>query len=514
MVKKFSILICFMFVLAFGSVVSADEVQSKDADSSVVISEDEYNDLLNRITELENLKSDEINNNLLEFYEKSQADQESNLASIFDGLTNAITVLAIFVAILGFVNFNSVNNAIDKSEKAVDDIENKAKTSIEKAEKLLEKVEVKIEKSEEKNSFTLKEVKESSEKAINKNTEKVNETIEKANKSIAEVNENLEKYKKIIRMQEIYKNKIILDAHNDPDFKIKIYSKIIEELEKENIKDEFIYLERANVYISTIINFVINQFQNEVGDHKRKIYIDVEDNIELKNKILFVAEAKNNNLFWGFIDNAISDLKIFIENNNFTDTDDSVIFAKMKLVECYLYKFDYDKAFDILKYVNKYGIYNKEMSELLVSIVIVDIENYEKLLKEDILGEKIYDKTLCLLRDNIEKIINNSVLAILANIEYNNHFNNGEIGLAYNLKNIDSLIKLTIGKSGNSSFAFNPTKIKNAIDELSNEVIFKESLNKEFKEIDDYLRVNGNNYYKPKVRYEIYAIAEDSTLNK
>lgn len=357
MIKKFSILICFMFVLAFGSVVSANEVQSKDADSSVVISEDEYNDLLNRITELENLKSDEINNNLLEFYEKSNAKRESNMNFIYGAFAFIMTAFGVGVGILGFNNYNSAKNAIKKSEEAIKDsekavtnIEYKSELIIKKADKNIEKVEKLIEKSEEKNNRALKNVTENSEKTIKENTKKVDETIEKANLSIGEVNANLEEYKKIIKMQDIYKRKIIADSFDSLEFKIKSYSKIIVDLEKFNIVDGFIYFERADAYRKLMIHDICSKFKNQYYEISSNLCLDleVETNLSFKIRCFSVLNYTKNDRYYEMLENAILDYNVFLSNNKLSDSDDNIALSKMKLFECYVYKADYDKAFGIL----------------------------------------------------------------------------------------------------------------------------------------------------------------------
>lgn len=497
MVSKFSIIICFMFVLTFGSLVSADEIQNKDNFNSIVISKEEYDSLLNRIDELESLKSNEINNNLLEYYEKSQADHESKLSSIFDGLGLGIGILSTVFFILGILNIKATDKALKGSENAVINIENKANL-------MIDKVEAKIEKVEESNDIVLKNLTENSKKFICENEEKVNVTIEKANKNIDELNKNIEENKKIIRIQEIYKSKTIADVYKNLDFKIKLYDKIISDLERENIADGFIYLERADIYMHLFHNEISNKFYNCKNGLLQKLYIDFDDITDLAERTICVSELKykmvedKNNICFSRIDNAISDLKEFINYRKHLEIDEDIIFVKMKLAECYLYKANYKKFFDILKDVNEYDIYTEEISSLIVSIIIVDINNYKNLLIKDSLGKIVYGKTLNVLKNNIEKVIDNSILDIIANIKYSKVHNNSKSNYIYDFNHIDSLVKLIINEIDNEFIEFNPTKINKAINELDDANSNKEHLKNEFKVLDDYLKENGNMYYTYK----------------
>ncbi len=221
--KKLCVFI--VMIILVSSTVFATDNSINDNNNNVVISEEEYKNLLEsietlqgqvekyssdienieklkeQVEELEELKASEINNNLFEYYEKSQDIDNKNISIIFGSMSVAVAILGIGVAVLLVINFNSSKKSIKESKEATKNAEAKVK----------------------------------------------------------EVDTKLREYDNLKEIIDMYSKKAIIDTTQDDYMKIKSYDKIIKLLENKNINDCTIYFQvaeaRRNFYKGHIKSF-------------------------------------------------------------------------------------------------------------------------------------------------------------------------------------------------------------------------------------------------------------------
>lgn len=258
--KKLSILtVLFVFLGTSSLVVSATEIsqnvqttQIQSANNSVTLSEDEYNNLLKRIeeleqlTQLEELSPDKINQNLLDYYEKTKADRETNISMLSAFLAMAITVLLGVVGVVIGINYTEGRNASEKAEQT------------------------------------------------NKKAEKANK---KAEKKLSELDETKIKL-------DLYIEKAKAQTTNDFDLSIEIYNEVINKMQELKLEDEYIFYERGNTYLTKF-----RQLAGIIDNYKRDIDIEIENLENIEENPYLIEEYSY------LLDNAIMDFKKFLEKD-------------------------------------------------------------------------------------------------------------------------------------------------------------------------------------------------------
>lgn len=349
--KKLSALIVMLvFMSLFSVVVSATETtQNTSRDGNVILSEDEYNNLIERVEELEQLKADEINNNLFDYYEKSKADRETGISEIFNGLAITVGVLGIAVTLLlagtAFFNYREMKNVAEKAEKT-----NK------KAQK------------------------------TNENAEETNKKAEEKFSELDETKKNLDLYRKTL---DLYIKKAKAQTSNDLDLNVRIYTEVIEEMEQYNIKDEDIYFQRGNTYL---LKFrlkmgMVENYQNDI-------------NIEIKNLEKIFEHSYLADEYKYLLADAISDFQKFLEKSTSNYLYDT---TKLKIIESLIYKQEYKKLCNEVNREADYEIARKEMLKVL-ALIFVKTNLYETFKKN--VDEEIFNSISLDLYWNHELLFN------------------------------------------------------------------------------------------------------------
>lgn len=330
--KKFSVIaLLFVFVSFSGVIVGASEgnlntqvTEIESTDGNVVLPEEEYNDLIKRIEELEQLKSDEIDDNLIEFYEKSNSQTSDSIGIIVGFTAVAIGAAAILIGILAVVNYKSSEKTIDEAKQAVNDAK--------EANKVIDKVSEKLE-------ITDNNLKEYDDKLADLNKE-MNEIVNMKNRL------------------NISMKKSIAKATTDLNTKIEIYNDIIEDEYFDIIQDIQIYIDRGNTY-----------------------FLMATKDFKYMNKATSYFEKRKNNLelfditsYNQLILNAIHDLNFAIKfntDNEIDDINDNIITTcKIKLATCLILIKEIDESVSVCKNITMEAEGLDELVDYLSTFII------------------------------------------------------------------------------------------------------------------------------------------------
>lgn len=322
--KKLTVLtLLFVFTGLFSTVVSATEVkqptQTENTDDSITLPKDEYNNLLKRIEELEQLKVDEINQNLFDYYEKSKADTETGISTMFSFVAIVVGVAGVLVAIAGILVVINFTEGRKASKKAVE---------------------------------TNKEAEETNKKAVEKLL------------LLDETKNQLDLYAKQL---DLYTKRAKAQTSTDLALSIDIYTEVINEMEQFGLEDEYIFYERGNAYLSKF-----KQDKGIVDDRKGNVDIEIKNFERVYDKLFFTSYY-----IWFYTDlltKAIDDFKNFSEK---TSTDSLYITTNLKIIECLMYRKDYEKVFIALNDVNDDKANKDELISKIVALIIVQPNLYE-----------------------------------------------------------------------------------------------------------------------------------------
>lgn len=297
--KKLSILVLFfIFISMFITITyvkhSTEESKQTEAKNHVFygpLQQDSYDDLTKRITELEELKADEINDNLLEYYDGIKTYKETWL-SLFIGIVGVISAAALTLAcfIVG-VNFVESKRTIEKAEEA----SIKAEETNEKAEAKIATLDTKIAEYEEKLDIAEK---------------------------------RLDLYPKILAAQ----------SSSDFYLSIELYNEVISELEQFDMNNLYLYYSRGNAYLSKFMS--LTGFK----DKGKNSFFDAVRMLDFLDSHQYLISASDS-----LLDYAIKDFKKSLGGNS---GDALYAETEVKIIDCLIYKGTHEEAFKTLQGIN------------------------------------------------------------------------------------------------------------------------------------------------------------------
>lgn len=337
--KKLSVLmVMFVFLGLFGVEVSAKETnqttQIEIKDGKAILSEEDYYKLLDRIEKLEELKESDVNKNLFNYYEKSKADRETSISEMFDGVTFVVTIAGVIVAIAGVLMlFNFANGTLASM---------KAKKTNKKAEEKL----LLLDKTEKRLDFYIK--------------------------------------------------RASAQTARDLDSSIQIYNEIIDDMEKSETEDEYIFYDLGNAYLSKF------KLELEITENYEN---DVE--IEIKNLEKIYIRRLTAQHYENLLTNAIEKFKKFLEKNS--EKTISTI-ANLRIAECSIYIGDYAYAFKILNNIDYNEIWKERLTSKITASIILYPNEYTIFRKYVKNNDSLATNTSCHL-DVYNQLIFNKIFS-------------------------------------------------------------------------------------------------------